>query len=248
MKLSPRPLLFLLLAPVLALASYGGLQVGKRFWNRLDFVRAERWDEIFNAHKRNLAAHSWLDNRPLHVFAGDSHIEYGNWYHAFHGALAVKNIGLSTARIEHVSELLSTIRETAPAILLLHCGINDLGRGDSPTSCIARYRKLLDQAEKLRPGRILVVAVMPVRQAPFDSDSPERNIRVREFNSLLAELCKSRGITLLDLKDSITESNGGLKNEYTDDGLHLNSRGYADIVPRIFDALTPDLRPPNTNK
>ncbi len=238
MKLPPRLLLFLLLAPVLALAGYGGIQASKRLWNRLDFVLSKEWNEVFTARKQDLAKHSWRDSRPLHLFAGDSHIEYGNWYHAFQGELAVRNMGLSSARIEHVTELLASIHEIAPSTLLLHCGINNLGRGDSPDSCLAPYRKLLDQAKKLNPGRILVVAVMPVRQSLVDSKGREYNTRIREFNSLLAELCKSRGIFLIDFNESIAESNGGLKEEFTHDGLHLNSRGYAVIAPRILETLT----------
>ena len=242
MKLSLKTLLFLLLlAPLLVLAAYGGYQASKRYLNRLDFVRSEKWDEAFIARKRDLATHPWRDSRPLHLLAGDSHIEYGNWYDAFRGALAVRNTGLSGARIEHVTELLSANHETEPGSLLLHCGINNLGRGDSPASCLDHYRKLLDQAEKIRPGRIIVVAVMPVRQSPVDAKALECNTRVREFNSLLAELCKSRGIALLDLKEIIADPNGGLNADFTDDGLHLNPHGYAAITPRILDSLNSDL-------
>jgi lysophospholipase L1-like esterase len=240
MKSLRKLLLCLLVPPVLMLAAYGGYQASKRMWNRLDFTREQTRSESFAERKRELASYSWRDSRPLHLFAGDSHIESCNWYQAFRGALSVRNTGISTARIEEVTDFLGAVREDRIHTLLLHCGINNLGRGDSPASCLVHYRKLLEQAEKMRPGRILVVSVMPVRQSPVDSKARECNTRVREFNLLLEDLCKSRGIALLDLKGIVAGTNGGLKEEFTNDGLHLNPRGYAAITPRILDSLTAD--------
>lgn len=239
MKSALKILLVLPLAALLlGLAGYGASRAAKRLWLRTAFTQERHWDEAFDARKRELSKQPWRDKRPLRVLVGDSHIEFGNWYQAFQGALAVRNCGMATARIDHVTGLVASIREPEIDTLLLHCGINNLGRGDSPTTCLEQYRHLLDHASSLGPRRIVVVAVMPVRQSPLDSKSRDCNSRVREFNSLLAELCKSRGITLLDLKEIVADSNGGLKDEFTHDGLHLNPCGYAAITPRILEILT----------
>jgi lysophospholipase L1-like esterase len=225
---------------LLGLALYGATRAYKRLWFRIPFVQNENWNTALAGRKLLISSQLWLDTRPLVIFAGDSHIESGDWYQWLQGARAVRNCGMATARIEHVTELVASLREPKIDTFLLHCGINNLGRGDSPADCLVHYTRLLDQAAALNPGHIIVVAVMPLRQSPVDPKSKEVNARVREFNTLLAELCQSRGIALLDLKEIIADTNGGLKDEFTNDGLHLNLRGYATITPRIFDILTSD--------
>lgn len=232
-------MLALMVAGLLALAGYGAKFASKRYWNRLSFVQTESWNHILLARKQDITGHTWMDMRPLNILAGDSHIEMCNWYDAFHGAISIRNCGLSSSRIEHVAELIATVRDRQIDSLLLHCGINNLGRGDSPAACLEQYRKLLDHAALLRPRRIIVIAVMPVRQSPLDARSQALNNEVSKFNGLLDELCRERGVTFADLKEDVVGSSGGLKEEFTHDGLHLNSRGYAAITPRILSILSP---------
>ena len=246
MKAAIKILSILLVAgTLLILASYGAIHVAKRLWLRIPFAQAQAWNAIIEQRKTALSTHSWLDSRPLNVLAGDSHIEFGNWYHDCRGAFSIRNCGLASAGIEDVANLLSALKEPRIGTLLLLCGINNLGREETPVMCLDRYKHLLDQAHTLVPQKIVAVSVMPVRQSAADSRSRQINARVREFNALLKALCEQRGIVYLDITAHLTDTNSGLIEEFTEDGLHLNPRGYATITPEICKVLSQNKNPTN---
>jgi lysophospholipase L1-like esterase len=64
-----------------------------------------------------------------------------------------------------------------------------------------------------------------------------RNEVIRNLNRQLKELAQAEGAEFLDIHSLMTDSDGRLRDELTDDGIHLNGRGY--IIWR--DALLPHL-------
>lgn len=231
-------LVLVLVLPLLALSIYGARHAYRRFHSGMPLIQNANRNQALAERKLLISSQRWLDSRPLVIFAGDSHIEFGNWYQWFRGKHALRNCGMATARIEDVTELVGSIREPTINTLLLHCGVNNLGRDELPDDCLEYYSRLLDQAEALDPERIIVVAVMPVRQSPVDLKTLECNRRIHQFNILLKDLCRSRNIPLLDLGPTVEDASGGLKAEFTDDGLHLNSLGYSSVTPLIADGLS----------
>lgn len=222
---------------MLLLAGFGAKHLVKRYIQQMPADQSANYQEAFEAKKADLRTKQWQDSRPLIILAGDSHIEMGNWYDAFRGALAIRNSGLSRSKISDVTSLISEVSDKEIDIMLLHCGINDILNGSSPEECIEDYTKLLDQATALRPKRIIVMSVMPVRQSPVDGWSPDTNDKVRRFNSHLALLCSTREIEIIHPVKAVADDGGGLKEDFTFDGLHLNIRGYAAIEPLVFEAL-----------
>ncbi len=223
---------------LIILASYGAIHAAKRLWMRISSTQTRTWNIIIEQRKNEFSAQSWLDPRPLNVLAGDSHVEFGNWYQDCHGEFAIRNCGLASAGIENVADLLSALKEPRIENLLLLCGINNLGREETLSQCLDKYAHLLDQARALAPQKIIAVSVMPLRQSFADSRSREINARVREFNTLLKVLCGQRGILYLDVTAILADTNGGLIEKFTEDGLHLNPKGYARITPKICKALS----------
>src|SRR6516165_2527263 len=55
------------------------------------------------ARKKQELGMPWKDSRPLILMAGDSQIEMGDWYQVLGGSFAVRNCGLSRARISDVT-------------------------------------------------------------------------------------------------------------------------------------------------
>ena len=88
-----------------------------RIWNRiflkLPSIQREQWVRVMADKKRELAL-PWRDTRPLIVIAGDSQIELGDWYGLFGGAFAIRNGGLSRAKIEDVTSLVSSLGDPNP--------------------------------------------------------------------------------------------------------------------------------------
>lgn len=209
-----------------------------RMHARSPVAQREALAEALAARKMGIAARTWTDSRPLHILAGDSHIELGNWYDLFGGALAVRSCGLSRATIADVTELITAIPDRRPRSLVLMCGINNLGRNDPVPLCIQHYEKLLRTARaELDPERLFVVAVMPVRESRFHSSNRTLNQAVSTFNERLKDLCRQHRAVFVNLDDVVTEGRAELSGGLTDDGLHLNQAGYRRVAAALREHL-----------
>ena len=193
------------------------------------------------ALKKAALAVPWRDERPLIIMAGDSHVEYGDWYGCFGGALAARNCGLAGAKIQDVTALVAAIADRNPEAIVLICGFNSLSRADSVDSCIGLYQQLLLTAQtKLHPKKILALSVMPLRQSVLDRATRTVNGKITLFNQQLAGLCQRNHVVYVDVYPALVDASGGLAPDLTVDGLHLNQEGYR----RLASVLQPCISQP----
>jgi lysophospholipase L1-like esterase len=212
-------------------------RVYERLISQLPGAQRENWNRTLAEKKREVSAR-WLDQRPLVVLAGDSQIAFGNWHELFAGAWAVRNCGLAGAKIADVADLVSAIGEPHPKIVLLMCGVNNLGQRDNLETCRRDYEALLAAVRaRLQPESILVLSVMPVRASAVDGAGRKFNVTVRQFNAALEICCRQHQVNFLDVNPAVADANGGLASELTVDGLHLNAEGYR----RLAGIITPQL-------
>ena len=198
------------------------------------------WNHRLAEKKRELSV-PWHDQRPLIILAGDSQVEFGNWYDLLAGAWAVRNCGLARAKIADVTQLVSAIGDRQPKKAVLMCGINNLGAGESHEACLRDYEALLAAVRsQLQPESILVLSVMPVGESVIDHASHQLNAKVSQFNNALAACCRRHQVEFLDVNPAVIAANGGLADELTVDGLHLNAQGYR----RLAGIIAPQLAPP----
>lgn len=200
------------------------------------YQKAE-WDRALAGKKQQFAL-PWQDKRPLTILVGDSQVELGDWYGLFGGSIAARNCGLSRAKIADVSELVSAMVDREPKNVVLMCGVNNLGNQDSFASCTANYEQLiLNVQSTLKPGKIIVLSVMPVRESAVDRRSHELNGRISKFNNELASICARKQAEFVDVTKAVAAAGGGLSPELTFDGWHLNAEGYR----KLADALAANL-------
>jgi len=187
---------------------------------------------VINARKAELQI-PWKDTRPLIIIAGDSHVELGDWYELFHGTCAIRNCGLSGARIPDVADLVSAIGDSSPEKVVLLCGINDLGAGTSVDTSVAAYRQLISSTQaSLHPKQIIALSVMPLTQKHIDL-----NRRVADFNRGLQKTCEEQQVQFLDVTAAVSGQTGALAEDLTGDGLHLNHQGYLKLAARLEPVL-----------
>ena len=193
------------------------------------------WDQILSERRMSLCARSWNDPRPLFIFLGDSHVEGGDWYQLFNGALAIRNAGLSQAKIEDTAEVATGIPLPPPKGVIVMCGINNLGSSEPSDSCLRKYTVLLDALQKKIPAHSLfVLSVLPVRESSADPSRHLLNLEVEKFNQALENLCQSRRIAFLQLNSAVSLPDHGLSPECTNDGLHLNPVGYRRLAAGLL--------------
>lgn len=198
--------------------------------------RQTRWQRTFQRHKVQIAAEAWTGARPLYLLLGDSHVEGGKWDLLCPGPYGLRNCGHGGAKVRRVHEVLEAIPDRDVEGVLLMCGINNIGRGDSVDGTFEDFKTLLIAIrQELQPKRIVVAAVMPLRRKP---DTSKINANIAEFNRRLKKLCLESNAIFVDVASMVAEPDGGLSQKLTSDGLHLNDRGYRTISPALCGALT----------
>jgi lysophospholipase L1-like esterase len=196
--------------------------------------RPQAWDLVMAAKQADLASIKWEDSRPLSVWIGDSHIEMGDWYDLFNGAYAIRNCGMTMATIGDVTRLVNSIPESRPETVIIMCGVNSLLQGATIESCQEDYATLLNKTqEHFQPHRLVVLAVMPVCENLPKGQPSTMNRRISEFNWVLAKLCAEHGANFIDANKAVTDLKGGLDFRLTQDGLHLNPKGYKALSTAI---------------
>lgn len=152
------------------------------------------------------------------VMAGDSITHGGEWAEIFPD-LPVKNRGIGGDTSAGVLERLDPLVAGRPAKFVLLIGTNDLGQ-DVPVEVVAgNVSRILARFRVESPGtRLYLQSVLP--------RSPRYHPRIVALNARLRAVARLRGATWVDLHPHFVEADHGLRDEWTNDHLHLNGAGY----------------------
>ena len=229
---------------VLGLSGWAAPRIYHRFFVNPSVVQQEILRQTLVEKQRELSL-PWWDHRPLLVLAGDSQIEFGDWYNLFAGNWAVRNGGLARAKIADVTQLVSAINVQPTQTVVLLCGINNLGAGEKLADCLRDYESLLATVRShLQPESIMVLSVMPLRESLIDRSTHEFNLNVGRFNAALKTYCELQHVLFLNINPAVTDARGGLADWLTADGLHLNAAGYRQLATVMAPQLPQPTRQP----
>lgn len=134
----------------------------------------------------------------------------------------------------------------APRVAVLLCGTNNYGVTqsdggkvqwdlgiDTPPNEVADGVRAIAQVfrEKLPTTRVIVLAILPVKQEV-------KWAKVQETNRILAgHACPKDEVLFIDLQQDFTNPDGSLKAELFTDGTHLTTKGYEVMA----DAIQPEI-------
>ena len=156
------------------------------------------------------------------VVLGDSHTEL-----AMIDRLCGKpvlNAGISGARIGRMAKFGSELlREIEPSLVIVALGTNDAWAHD-PTetaSFEADYRKLLDEA-RLAGATVVALTVPPVANEGMGRASAFDPAVILARNRTIESL----NVPVIDVAKVLSDEDGSLPPEFTDDGVHPNKTGY----------------------
>ena len=145
--------------------------------------------------------------------------------------LAVYNRGIGGDTTGGVlNRLAVSVTDLAPSIVVLMIGTNDVN-GIEPVDTIARrYERILDRLRTALPDtEIYCMSVIPQNEdvESYSTVVVKNSIaRIHELNGRITALSADYGATYLDLYPLLADENDRLKREYSDDGIHLNARGF----------------------
>ena len=101
-------------------------------------------------------------------------------------------------------------------------GINELGWVYN-SIFIQKYEELIDKIKAIKPEcEIILESIIPVTKTRSDKDSIYNNDKIVEYNKLIKQKKKKKGIQYIDLVPILADQNGNLPENATPDGIHLN--------------------------
>ncbi len=173
--------------------------------------------------ERQLTQQQLLSTRQADtVFLGDSITAGGLWSELF-DKTAIANRGVNGDTIQDVLERLDSVVALRPRRLLLMIGMNNLIKGISHDDTRNNYETLFERlAQELPDTEILVQSVLPAN----DHSIADVNDQVPALNATLVQLCEDYGWTYLNLHPEFAGADGQLREELSNDGIHLLGAGY----------------------
>jgi lysophospholipase L1-like esterase len=156
-------------------------------------------------------------------FLGDSITDGGNWTELT-GDMRVTNRGISSDTAWGIMKRLDEVTSGKPAKIFLMIGTNDLSRSKTYPEVRDKIGEILDTIHKDSPKtEIYLESVLPVIDG---RNGPYQNKNINPLDVELEKLAETKKATWVNLAPSFKDDSGQLKSEFTEDGLHLNGKGY----------------------
>lgn len=159
------------------------------------------------------------------VFVGTSLTE-GFPLNEMYAQLPIKNRGISGNNTDNILERLPAILERRPRKLFIEVGSNDVEHEDEFYSNYLKILSLLLQSK-----RIAYIQSVP----PVCKDKSTYQPTINKMNTWLKNKCDSLGIPFIDISGALLK-NGTLDSSLTNDGIHLNNKGY-QLWKKAIDSL-----------
>ena len=135
---------------------------------------------------------------------------------------------------EDILNTMETIYSYNPSIVFIELGLNDLDKEVDDTDIIANLSEIIDNIKKNRKyATICVESVYPINTEVegFDRDRIKESVtneRISNLNDMIKELSKDKKVEYMDVYKALEQGNK-LNEEYTDDGISLNEKGYEKV-------------------
>lgn len=128
----------------------------------------------------------------------------------------------------------SSVFDCQPSHVVLHIGVNDIGRDGSRID--ATERTLREVLATIR-GRLPSVPVILLRTAPGRGSYATMSPALKRYNDRVQAVATDLGLRTIDLHALFAGSDGLLRPELSSDGLHWTAAAYALLGPEIERAV-----------
>lgn len=158
------------------------------------------------------------------IFLGDSITDRCEWFELFSNPF-VKNRGLSGDETTGVIDRLDEVLESKPGKIFLMIGVNDLRHGVEFTKIVENYKTIIEKIQNESPNTVLYLqSVLPVNNKIRDNKTTNKNII--KLNAEIENLAHRYKLTYINLFSLMEDDSRNLKTELSEDGLHINGKGY----------------------
>lgn len=189
-----------------------------------------------------------LPTKPRVVFLGDSITDFWRLNEYFPDRDFV-NRGISGQITgEMLGRMKKDVLDLHPSAVVILGGTNDIARDIPLTAIEDNYTVLADLASAYKI-KVIFASLLPVTDAHKDvNPAYERTtarppVYINALNEWLERYCGQRGYVYLNYFTALADEHGMLNADFTDDGLHPNSKGYRVMAPLALQAIDRALRP-----
>ena len=194
-------------------------------------LQAQTTERTANQDKYYVRRASHFDDLPVYrddiIMLGNSLTDGAEWNELFNNP-HVKNRGIIGDIVQGLYERMEPILQGKPRKIFILSGVNDVSHGVDGDSIGRVMEKLIVLIKQRSPRTEIFVQSM----LPFNTDVQmwkllkDREQVVIDGNRAMQEACKRQGVTWIDLYPLFVDNNGKLREDLTNDGLHLLGPGY----------------------
>ena len=169
------------------------------------------------------------------LFIGDSRVEGLKLYSQIDNATYYCRQGISvynmmTEKIAKSKGKATTIPKALKSKkfnkIYIMVGINELGIQNTKAYA-KKYKENIEEIKKLQPDAVIfIMGVMKVTDAYANKSDIVNNVNINDKNVAAANLANGIDIFYIDMNPVVTKKNGGVRSDYTWDGIHLKAEYY----------------------
>lgn len=188
-------------------------------------ANAENFNELYY-QRASLFDALGVDSTSI-VMLGNS-LTHGCEWHELLKNPNVLNRGINGDIAEGIDLRLDGVLRGKPAKIFLLVGTNDVSHDLTPDSIATAAEALVARIQSESPQtKIYLQSLLPINNS-FGryKKMAGKEQTIRDINALLKPMAARRGITWVDLHTHFCDSDGNLRADLTNDGLHLLAPGY----------------------
>lgn len=165
------------------------------------------------------------------IFIGDSIVEYYPLQELFGTAKTIVNRGIRGYQTKLLLENLDAhLYGDAVDQIVLLIGTNDIGKDIPMNEALDNLERVIQSIARDYPlSQIKLLSILPVNEGERYKQTVyiRTNEKIREWNQAYEALASAyMQVDFVPVYDSLTDTEGQLKKDYTTDGLHLSVAGY----------------------
>ena len=176
------------------------------------------------------------------IFIGDSIVEYCPLQELFGTAKTIVNRGIRGYQTKLLLENLDAhLYGDAVDQIVLLIGTNDIGKDIPINEALDNLERVIQSIAREYPlSQIKLLSILPVNEGEKYKQTVyiRTNEKIREWNQAYEALVSAyMQVDFVPIYDSLTDSEGQLKKDYTTDGLHLSVAGYQALSEALKEYL-----------
>lgn len=165
------------------------------------------------------------------IFIGDSIVEYYPLQELFGTAKTIVNRGIRGYQTGLLLENLDAhLYGDAVDQIVLLIGTNDIGKDVPMNEALNNLERVIQSIAREYPlSQIKLLSILPVNEGEKYKQTVyiRTNEKIKEWNQAYEALASAyMQVDFVPVYDSLTDTEGQLKKDYTTDGLHLSVAGY----------------------